>query len=627
MQQTRVLPLITDVMAGQAIFRNDMPVWHGFFGDDIWPLVEPSSPLFSGHVASSIVWHAYIVDDKAKWNSISQSSRRKYKYCLTQEIVADLKIAAVIHGYFPKLIKHSRSTKSHLDPKTVKGRINELARFFSLVIIEGRRRFGLNILGLEQIPFSLLKQVIPIYPGRSSHLKRALKLVSDPMVQKNLSAPLQWGLLDITKASIAWTTPKSAKGIPPLLDAQFLFLLDYCKCAIARFKRTLGLEVYDSDCRAVPLEDEAQYATYRLAVEAYYTDRVEEEDSWNPEEKFGITASEITDFIRDAHTSAIMLTLLFTGMRSSETLFLQQDCLTSGYGYWFLKSKVVKKRPKDTPVSEGWLAIALTRDAYDVLMYFCKQTENSYLFSTPFPGFKKGNIGYKGGTLNIKLSRWINRIDTNKLFTNWSFSIHQCRETLVFQLAKQNVGIPFISMQLKHFHSQFNSMPNEVTAGYGQYRSQLIQSVVNRTAEANESALMDVYGENANFAGGGGAAHKIRIDTFFSGLGLFGEDRKQYIKAMARRGVKLMPTSIGNCTKNFLTATEDSPPPCYGDYQCDPTCHSHVITERGANALIARRQHAIVEAKEENNKEYKVIWLELAEKLESHINKLEIREH
>lgn len=97
----------------------------------------------------------------------------------------------------------------------------------------------------------------------------------------------------------------------------------------------------------------------------------------------------------------------------------------------------------------------------------------------------------------------------------------------------------------------------------------------------------------------------------------------QYIKAMARRGVRLMPTSIGSCTKNLRTPTSDRLPPCYGDYQCDPDCHSHVITERCAKALVARRQHALYEAEMEANPDYKEVWVELAQKLESHINKLE----
>lgn len=147
-------------------------------------------------------------------------------------------------------------------------------------------------------------------------------------------------------------------------------------------------------------------------------------------------------------------------------------------------------------------------------------------------------------------------------------------------------------------------------------------SISNRTAQARESALFEVYGEGARFAGGGGEEHKARIDAFFSGVGLYGEDRVRYIKDMARRGVKLMPTSIGGCAKNFIAVADNRPPPCYGDFQCDPVCSSHVITERGGMALTARKEHALAEAERELNPGYKTIWLGLVASLDSHLKQL-----
>lgn len=617
MQQLNTIPSINNIINGEVIFGDAMPVWLGNFGDDTWPFVEPASPLFNGESTSSIIWNNYLID-KEHW-------KKKYKFCLTPEIIYDLKVAAVIHGFFPKLIKNARSTKTQLDPKTVKGRIDELAKFFSSAINLGKEKYGIYISRLNQISFQLLKEVISIYPGRGAHLKRALLLISDPMVQKNLSAPLQWQFLDIQKSSISWPVTADEIGIPALSDSQFLFLLNYCKRAIAKFKKTYGMEIHDSECRALQVFDnESIDKNYKSALDCYYREKSDSNLKNELIKKFGITASEITESIRDAHTSSLLIILLLTGMRSTETRFLMSDCLTVENGYRFIKSKVVKARPKDAPVSEGWLVIDLTQDAYDILSFFSSKNKNKYLFSTPFPGFVREGVGYKGGALNTKFSRWIKRIDTDGLFDGWTFSIHQCRETLVFQLAKQQVGMPFISMQLKHFQSQFNNMPNSVTAGYGQYRSQLMKSVTSRLAEARESALLDVYGEDAKFAGGGGEAHKVRIDTFFAGLGLFGEGRQRYIKDMARRGVKLMPTSIGSCTKNFIdSSTENSPPPCYGDFQCDPDCANHVITDRCGQALMARKEHAISEADRESNLDRKIIWLGLAQKLNGHLVKLE----
>ena len=623
MRKFATLPVLADVVAGRVVFSNDMPVWLARFGDDVWLLIDPESPLFTGHTTSSIVWGDYVHGRGATLKHRSSLAKAKYDYCLSAEIVCDLKIAAVIHGYFPKLLKDARSTKSELDPKTVKARIEELAKFFSLVIQEARTRFGHSIARLDQIPFGLVKELIPKCPGRGAHLKRALKLISDPMVQRNLNAPLQWELLDITKSAIAWGEDKDEGGIPTLSDTQFLFLLDYGKRSIAQFKRVARIGIHDSECRGFQHpDDEQQLQTLNVALDAYYAERDVPEQRWSFQARYGVAADDIAGLIRDAHASAMMLILLFTGMRSSETKFLMCDSLKYQNGYWFVDSKVVKGRSKNIPISEGWLVVDITKDAYDILCWICRKTSNPYLFSSPVVGFSKSKKPYRGGALNQKFSRWVKRIDEKGLFVSWAFSIHQCRETLVFQLAKQEVGMPFLSMQLKHFHSQFNSMPNSVTAGYGQYRSQLMVSISNRIACARERALMDIYGAEAKFAGGGGAAHKARIDAFFAGLGLFGKGREDYIKVMARRGVELMPTSIGSCTKNFVTSTDDRPPPCYGDYQCDPDCQSHVITERCARVLVARKVHALVEAEKESEGDYKSIWLGLADKLDGHIKKL-----
>ncbi|WP_438327014.1 hypothetical protein [Burkholderia pseudomallei] len=607
-------------MEGRAVFRDDMPVWSGVFGADVWPFLNPSSPLYLGEASSSIVWRDYIEGRGATYNHPSSLQKAKYLYCLTNEIVRDLKIAAIIYGNFPNLIKNAKSSKKQLDPKTVKGRIEELAKFFSLAILMAKEKLQHPITTLADIPFSIAKETIATFPGRPAHLKRALKLISDPTVQENISAPLQWGLTDITRGTLPWRENVDGGGIPTLSDAQFLYLLDHCKKAIAVFKSSAGLPIHDSDCRELTRSDGfIPNQSDKNALDGYYRGKADDARDKALAEEHGLTPSELHYIIKEAHTSALLVILLFTGMRSTEVRFVMRNCLKFEHGYWFLVSKEVKRRPKDTPISEGWLAIDITRDAYDILMFITERTQNDYLFSSPWLGKNNGKNGYRGGTLNTLLIRWLKTIGSGDLFANWTFSIHQCRETLVSQLAQQEVGLPFISMQLKHFRSQFNALPNLVTANYGQYRKQLTTSISNRLAYARETALLDIYGEQAKFAGGGAVAHKARIDAFFSGLGLFGKQREGYIRDMARRGVKLMPTSIGNCAKNFTMPTEDEAPPCYGDFQCDPNCSSHVITARSGRALIARKNHAVAEAEQETNPAYKKVWWGLVETLNGHI--------
>ncbi|WP_175526053.1 hypothetical protein [Paracidovorax konjaci] len=615
-------------MAGIARFPEDMPIWETTFGAMVWPFLKTTDPLYRGESTSSIVWNDFIHGRGATFGHANSTHRARYAYCITPEMVRDLKVAAVIHSNYPALIKNARVAQDAVDPKTAKARIEELAKIFSAAVKKASKR-GAPVSRLQDISFSLLKEVIAEHPGRGAHLKRALKLISAPYIQKNLSGPLQWQLVDIEKSSIRWPESNDGGGIEPLPDVYFLAIQGYCIAAVRDFKVAAGLPLL---CTEVPklgsLAHDDDLLKLQAAIEAVLREQPKGQDECAKfRSNFGCTVDGIEELIADAQCAAIMILLIFTGMRETETKFVLDGSLSYERGYWFIKSKVVKQKKKDSPISEGWLAIDLVRDAYEVLSYFCLFTKNKYLFSSPFGRFAVKHRGYSLGTLNIKLSRWLKRVKVEEKYTSWKFSVHQCRETLVAQLANQQVKLPFISIQLKHFHSRFNSMPNEVTAGYGNYRTQLMTSVATRLPKAREFMVKDMYGENAKFAGGGGDTHKVRVDAFFAGGGMYGEARERYLEMLARRSARFQPTSIGGCVKNFDLPIQDEAPPCYGDYECDPDCQSHVITERGGLALRARRAHALGKAQNESNPQFKVIWMGLADKLGRHVAKLDGGQH
>ncbi|WP_176058554.1 site-specific integrase [Paraburkholderia sp. BCC1876] len=623
MNKPALLPNKTEIINGTARFRKDMPIFDGKFGDPAWPFRDPKSERYTGQTSSSIVWHDFIYGRGAMFGHAASQAASKYNLCLTPEIVEDLKIAAVILARFPTLLARSRAPNGKLKPITVYGRISDLANFLSHLINENEKTGGTEIVHLNDIPFSLLKRSISTFPGSKQGLQRALGLISDTVVQNNLSAPLQWSKPDLKDRSITWPATPEYKGISTLRDEQFLFLMASCKSAIAEFKAALGLPVYDKDCQA--LANAFKWKNLEGAPEAmhgYYDSYLWQSPKFYAEYQYN--RNEIKKIINFGHVAAITIIILLTGVRRSATSYMKRGCLKNQLGYWFLLSKVVKNRPEEAPIADGWLAIDLTRDAYEILMFITGKTGNNHIISSPYPGRgRQGKLAYAENTLATLISKWIAKIDTEGVFDNWLFSVHQLRETLAAQLANQEVGLPFISMQLNHFHSQFISMPNAVTAGYGEIRKRLSTSVSNRLATARSDSLEGVLGEDAKFAGGGGEAHKARIDAFFSGMALFGKDRVAYIEALGRRGVTLMPTSIGHCGKNFLELPDGENPPCYGDHKCDPNCSSHVITARSANVLKMRRDAALNEANLENRQSHKVIWLGLVKELDKHLSKLD----
>lgn len=621
------LPGVNAIVVGGAIFSDEMPVWFGYFKDMSWLTVASDDPRFMGPASSSIVWGDFIHGRGWTFGHANSQAKSRYPLCLTAEIVHDLKVAAVIHSYFPTLIKNARTRKEQLDPTTVKGRIDELARFFSAVIIKAKKDLGITVTRLQDIPYSLFKDAVAEHPGRGAHLKRALKLISAPAVQKNLYGPLKWQTVDLEKGNIRWPDTVDGEGIPPLPEIYFLFIMEYCIETIGNFKTALEMPIICKEYRQLGEAEQADLRGCKSSLLAFLEEAPNGDDRDAFALRFPFKASIMEEFVADAQCACIMLILLLTGMRTSETHYVHADCLEPLHGYWFLKSKVVKQKKKDAPICEGWLATDIVRDAYDILNFFCGITKNTCLISSPFSRFVEKAGGYSPQTLSSKLGRWLKKIDVDEMFSDWQFSIHQCRETLVAQLANEQVGLPFISMQLKHFSSRFREMPNEVTAGYGKYREQLWTSVTNRVPHAREDALNDLYAEGARFAGGGGAAHKERVDAFFAGMGLFGEDRIEYIRELARRGAKLQPTSIGHCGKNFAMPTKEEAPPCYGDFECDPDCGSSVITERGGKVLRARHAHAVTKRDNETDPKQKVIWIGIAERLDGHLRKLGTGEH
>ncbi|MBV5327893.1 MAG: hypothetical protein JZU65_09670, partial [Chlorobium sp.] len=87
-----------------------------------------------------------------------------------------------------------------------------------------------------------------------------------------------------------------------------------------------------------------------VSLGAYYEEREFGRQFIESRSNSDVTFRETAALVGDAHASAMMLILLFTGVRVSETWFLMQGTLKFQTGYWFIESKVVKGRSKLTPI-------------------------------------------------------------------------------------------------------------------------------------------------------------------------------------------------------------------------------------------------------------------------------------
>ncbi|RZO87125.1 MAG: site-specific integrase [Oceanococcus sp.] len=606
-------PSINDLSDGSAVFHPTMRIWASHFDARRWAFSDSDKIQNPDTAGNCIDWETLELGTNFHHKVVGY-----LKLPLSSLIVDDLKIAASIYAHYPNILKSAKSHVKKPDPKTVKARIVDARNFLAFIASRSRGDFGVETKTLEDVSFDMLRRYIPQFKGRAGHLKRGLSLLADPLIQKNLRYKPQWGRPDLESKSLRWQEETLYTGIERLTDGQFLWFLGLSKQRICEFKAAMGLEILDSDARTA--EDDVQLPC-DCAEEALdqwlQTDRLENRFK----RTFGITKGDFWAWVTDVHLLSMWVIATFTGMRESELQLLMTDSLIERNGFKFLRSKVLKgKKKRNRALNDEWIAIDLVVDAFEILCFLQAKRGNKFLFA-PISVPPTGRP-FALGALNTKFKRWISKHDTEGLFENDIFSIHRCRETLVYQLAKHEVGLPFISMQLKHFNHRFKKLPNEVTAGYGNYKEVVFDGINKHKSEARRNVFTEVYGESSKFAGGGASGHRQRIDAFFTGLGLFGDDRVAYINRMANQNIKLMPTSIGLCNHNFITATEDKPP-CYGDFSCDPDCPQHVLTKSCGNILQSRKKHIQEVRKAESNPEKVIVWDGLIGAYDKHLKKLE----
>ena len=609
------LPDVVDAYEGKLRFNGNTPIFKSLYSDICWSWFEKTSQHSTGEVSDTINWSRLMGNHL----STSNTGQSKYDYCLTPKMVDDLKVAAGVQHFFPFILKHNKNKKT-IKPATIKGRIEPLAAFLSLIITEEKKK-GVPIDKINDITFSDLKKYIPMHNGRGSALKRSLKLIADPTVQRNLvHGELEWNLKDIESKKLRWNEDTDHVGYAPLSDDLFLFLNEYCINKIGHFKRSTGMVSYDASSKSVTKITK----NLKEAINNWYTHDCGYREL---KVKYGLSRSDVSDIINEASITSMIIIFLYTGMRDSEIKNIKSNCLELKDGYWFIRSGVKKHRPDDLPFNrDAWLAIDIVRDAVEILQYICKYTNNTFLFSSKHLGTKEKPNNLPLKAIRTKHNRYFEKLFKSTEFEGASIHPHQYRETLVNQLAKAEVGVTYITMQLKHLHSKFSIVPNEVTAGYGQYKKELMESITKSIPKAREQSLIEVYGEGKKFAGGAAEKHVARVEEFFTGMSLFGEDREKYIRHLAKTNTSTIPTSIGGCTRNHneKCIKEEEKPRCYGDYMCDPECSNHLIPESSGPLLRQREEHARTQSEKPEQSHYKKIWIELADTLNKQIKKLEI---
>lgn len=529
---------------------------------------------------------------------------------LPQEIVEDLKRAFYIIILFPSLVRGKR--KRTKKPITIVAEIRQCLNFISHVYQAKLKGVSQNVaIKLSDITLNDIRKAIGTYPYRLDELKAILLLLSSEIVQVNLKhGRLQWTTQDIK--TLRWPRKKEEDPILSLPDGLFALLSNSSANLIHQFHLLLGNNTRDipsksAECSLTERDWPAFHQIFESYIERRQIVRIKGR-KWaaNHTRKFvktfGFEPRILSQFLVDVRVAAFQIILLYTGMRYSELASLQRDCLIKRNGITLLKSTLIKSQPSNLPIDlDEWVAIPIVEDAVHALEELSRCTFNTFLvsnFDTVRLGDDESPLSLKG--LTWCLNVYLDKVDELGLWKDWELTPHQYKHGLANQLAQADVGLPYITRQLKHYHSLLSERSykmNPTTTIYGMQRQRIVANATGMRAykTARLKVANDLYGEGRRFAGGGAALHVKRTEGFFKGIGLEGKAREQYIAKLSDLGGTEIRTGVGYCLRNHVDPQKlkEAPPPCIGDLNCNPhTCIHSVVPEGRKADVIARYRNA-----------------------------------
>lgn len=296
-------------------------------------------------------------------------------------------------------------------------------------------------------------------------------------------------------------------------------------------------------------------------------------------------------YINFVSYSACYLVAQYTGMRPSElSEILVESCMEQESDYWLLISNVIKHRQGLSKLfDDKWIAIPIVRDAIRAACLIAKVKQSPYLFSnvdTVAQGAQPKSMNSNG--IAHQFSAFFEEILTDEEFETLEFSPYTLRHTLAYQMARAELGLPFISHQLKHFGDLVggagqNRAFSEVTLGYG-----AIAAILSRggrssgrtpTQIAEEEYILSYCDPDGNYAGPNAEKHKTRMRKVFEGYMAAGYTKEQIIAQMAKKRMAIINVGKAFCYGGQREDFDESLP-CIGGLRCNPNrCPNAVVTK------------------------------------------------
>ena len=299
------------------------------------------------------------------------------------------------------------------------------------------------------------------------------------------------------------------------------------------------------------------------------------------------TTGEFAQYVHRVHEAACALIALYTGARYSDLTGFKAGCLQRIRGAWYLVGTHIKQEDIDAPSDQDlWPAIPAMRDALRCLEIFTAFTKNRYLISGTTMVEEGEGKAYSSNGLTQALERYIGRIDAAGTWKGIRISPHRCRHTLAHQLARADLGLPFIAHQLKHMHSALRSVPPQVTLMYGGISDLKMERAV-QAPKLHYELAKSLYDPDSPLAGGGSEEFSARRKQYFEGKMATGITKDAIIRALASQAIPFSSVGMGYCLGRREIKNKDGStqkPACIGSLQCAPDmCPNALVTREHAH--------------------------------------------
>jgi hypothetical protein len=563
------LEAFREVSEGQFDFRASLPIsGRSRYGDEVWSWYDPSNPRIARYSEAEVA-----ID----WRKF------RTRFDLPPAIIADLKKYVFLRYAHSKIVFPRTYKNAH--PASIMRELQTLALFLSHLRKHIYEESYVLIDALSEIEASDIEDALSTYPMRVTRdLRAALRNLAGERFGAYLGCgQLRWNEHDV--AALAWNF-KEGGHYQRLPEGAFRLLSNAATADVKQFLTAIGVKPQDTT--VIGHGDNLYLSAFENFGELFYEYvkfriALKQEDGraaeYNVSSKYvtwvhslGNAVGRLAKMVDRARMAAQVIVTMYTGARLSELTSLRTNCLQLRGDVWVMIGTLFKHGNIYKPVEQDeWVAIPIVRDAVRILEEVGRAVGSDYLFhGCRVHGVEPRPMSSEHLSRH-RLTPYLRLVDAEKKWWHLRPHAHQFRNSIVFEMRKAGLGLPFITYQLKHLFNELEGKANNTTLLYGGIGSTAAQMAAE---EANLEALREIFHPDSPVAGDGAEEHMRRRAAYFQGMAVQGVQVDLVLRHLAKEGMMpLTDVGLGYCQgkkKVEEASGTQTDPPCIGGLRCNP---------------------------------------------------------